>query len=116
MHKVLNIIGYIFILLVLALAVVLVVFRFQVFAYLNQINNVGDVNEQTDLDAQTLGIKVDGKTASSSLDMGVIDSEKFKALQAVKVDLTGIVMPGTGTTSTSTANFPVGNSDPFKAF
>ena len=115
MQKVLNIIGYIFILLVLALAVLLVVFRLQIFAYLNQINNVSDSSARTNLNADDLGIQVE-ENSNSYLDLGIINSEKFKALQAVKVDLTGLNLPNQSSTSSSTASFPVGNKDPFKAF
>lgn len=118
MQKVLNIIGYVFILLVFALAVVLVVFRLQIFAYLNKVNHVTDPSTQATLNANDLGIQVDQN--NNSLDMDIINSDKFKALQAVKVDLTGLNLPNqsttTASTTSSTVSFPVGNTDPFKAF
>ncbi len=115
MSKALNIIGAIFIFLVLALAVVLVVFRLQIFSYLNRINNVSDTVDKSNLDIDKLNINLTDGSSTGSLDLSIINSQKFKDLEAVKFDAS-LYGGGNSSTSSSTDVFPIGNSDPFKAF
>lgn len=120
MRRVLNIIGYVFILLVLASSVCLYIFRTQVFAYLNRINNVNDLSAKPNLDAAALGIQTQaGSVAALNADT-ILNSDKFKKMQAVKVDLSGLVLPGgavdASSTASTSAKFKVGNKQPFKAF
>ncbi|MFA4942571.1 MAG: hypothetical protein WC564_02985 [Patescibacteria group bacterium] len=120
MKKVFKLLAYIFVCSVIVFGVVLIVYRQNIFEYLNSVNNLGRSTE-----AVRNGIQKDNNANAESLNLSVINSLKFKKMQLTEVDLTGLDL------STSTAPidggmigekpeptpvFEVGNSNPFKAF
>ncbi len=119
MKKVFKLLAYIFVCSIIIFGIVLIVYRQNIFDYLNSVNNLSRSSE-----AALNDIKNNNDLASDPLNLGLLDNAKFKKMQATKVDLTGLNL-STSTEPTEggeteepevTPTFKVGNSNPFKAF
>lgn len=119
MKKVFKLLAYIFVSSIIIFGAVLIVYRQNIFEYLNSVNNLGQSTESA-----LNNIKNGNGTASDSLNLDIISSAKFKKMQLTEVDLTGLNLGtstgpiGGGETGGSepTPVFEVGNNNPFKAF
>jgi|GEM_PF-1369531 len=118
MKKVFKILAYIFVSSIIIFGGILMVYRQNIFDYLNSINNLSRSSVSV-LD----DIKNNNDLAADSFSFSIIDSAKFKKMKATQVDLTGLNLststpttPGAATSSEPAPTFDVGNSNPFKAF
>jgi len=118
MKKIFKFLAYTFVSSIIIFGAVLVVYRQNIFEYLNSINNLSRTAE-TMID----NIKPGDELVGDSLNLAIIDNPKFKKMKLTEVDLTGLEL-STSTTSTEggegesgpAPTFEVGNSNPFKAF
>ena len=101
MKKVFKLLAYIFVSSVIVFGVVIIIYRQNIFEYLNSINNL----------------------AVDLLNLSIVNNPKFKKMQLTTVDLTGLNIStstelGEGNTPgpETGPTFDVGNSNPFKAF
>lgn len=119
MKKVFKLLAYIFVCSIIIFGVILIIFRQNIFEYLNSVNNLSRSNETVLND-----IKKGNDLAADPLNLAILNSPKFKKMQLTEVDLSGLNLstttPTGGGASTSTPEptptFDVGNSNPFKAF
>jgi len=118
MKKVFKLLAYIFVGSIIIFGVVLIIYRQNIFEYLNSINNLSRSTE-----SMIDNIKLDNDLVGDSLNLAIINNPKFKKMQLTEVDLTGLDL-GTSTDLTTGGaggselipTFEVGNSNPFKAF
>ena len=119
MKKVYKLLAFIFVSSIIVFGAILIVYRQNIFEYLNSINDLGRSTETAISDIQN------GKEASADiLNLAIINDPKFKKMQLTEVDLTGLnigtsTQIGGGTEPGQTGPIPafeVGNSNPFKAF
>jgi len=118
MKKVFKLLAYIFVSSVIVFGVVIIIYRQNIFEYLNSINNLG-VSTRAVLD----DIKNGNNLAVDLLNLSIVNNPKFKKMQLTTVDLTGLNIStstelGEGNTPgpETGPTFDVGNSNPFKAF
>ncbi|MEI7620078.1 MAG: hypothetical protein WCJ57_00725 [Candidatus Falkowbacteria bacterium] len=118
MKKVFKLLAYIFVCSIIIFGAILIVYRQNIFEYLNSVNNLSRSNESV-LD----DIKKGNDLAADPLNLAILNSPKFKKMQLTEVDLSGLNLstttPTDGTTASTSEPIPtfnVGNSNPFKAF
>lgn len=118
MKKVFKLLAYIFVSSIIIFGAILIVYRQNIFEYLNSVNNLSRSNDSVLND-----IKRGGDLAANPLNLAILNNPKFKKMQLTEVDLTGLNLSTTtptdgitASTSESMPTFDVGNSNPFKAF
>ena len=121
MDKFYRLLAFIFVVAFGISSFFLMVFQQDIRDYLSSMNNL---NVKEPLIERPVPAAFDPK--NNPLDTTLLDNAKYKALIKSEVDMTGIKLPGTESSSTPTStpiikeeplpDFKVGNPSPFKSF
>lgn len=116
MKKVYKLLATIFIIIIIFVNFALVIFRNEIIAYLDNINNLN-----VDF-MQTPAAILNGPQDKGIIDLSLFDNAKFRKLKKIEVDYSGILTaatstkPGVDTATSTKPQFRVGNPSPFIPF